>query len=173
MYHRITTIQKSPKPTTKKLTSVYCPIIDLSQDRSTIVGEIRGASSTLGFFQIVSHSISVTLIESMLKDMKNFYEQTTEFKMKFYNREVEKGVTYSTNLDFYQSKAELEGHHLGQVVQAVEVATPLGVIIGQVVQAVEVATPLGVIIGFLVYAYSDMDSSSEKDRLWVNKEQLI
>ncbi|GJY99366.1 1-aminocyclopropane-1-carboxylate oxidase homolog 3-like protein [Tanacetum coccineum] len=59
----------------------------------------------IGFFQIVNHSISVMLIESVLKDMKNFFEQTTEFKMKFYNIEVEKGVTYSANLDLYQSKA--------------------------------------------------------------------
>ncbi|PWA61707.1 oxoglutarate/iron-dependent dioxygenase [Artemisia annua] len=94
-----------PSPQPKNQPRLTVPVIDLSQDRSTVVDEIRGASSILGFFQIVNHSISVTSIESVLKDMKNFYEQTTEYKMKFYNREVEKGVTYSTNMDLYKSKA--------------------------------------------------------------------
>ncbi|PWA80742.1 Non-heme dioxygenase N-terminal domain-containing protein [Artemisia annua] len=94
-----------PSPQPKNQPRLTVPVIDLSQDRSTVVDEIRGASSTLGFFQIVNHSISVTSIESVIKDMKNFYEQTTEYKMKFYNREVEKGVTYSTNMDLYKSKA--------------------------------------------------------------------
>ncbi|KAI3720153.1 hypothetical protein L6452_21066 [Arctium lappa] len=81
------------------------PIVDLSQQRSTVVEEIRRSSSTLGFFQIVNHSISQTVIDSAIDAMKKFYEQSTEYKMQFYHREAGKGAAYSTNFDLYQSKA--------------------------------------------------------------------
>ena len=60
----------------------------MSQDRSKVVEEIRRSSSTLGFFQIVNHSVPLARIDSVLNDTKKFYEQSTEYKMQFYNREL-------------------------------------------------------------------------------------
>ena len=77
----------------------------MSQDRSKVVEEIRRSSSTLGFFQIVNHSVPLARIDSVLNDTKKFYEQSTEYKMQFYNRELEKGATYFSNYDLYQTKA--------------------------------------------------------------------
>ncbi|PWA80687.1 oxoglutarate/iron-dependent dioxygenase [Artemisia annua] len=94
-----------PGPQPKTRPQLTVPVIDLSQDRSKVVEEIRRCASTLGFFQIVNHSIPVTLIGSVLNDTKKFYEQSTEYKMQFYGRETENGATYATNLDLYQSKA--------------------------------------------------------------------
>ncbi|GKE00500.1 1-aminocyclopropane-1-carboxylate oxidase homolog 3-like protein, partial [Tanacetum coccineum] len=94
-----------PGPQPKTRPQLTVPVIDLSQDRSKVVEEIRRCASTLGFFQIVNHSIPVTLIDSVLNDTKKFFEKSTEYKMQFYGREVENGATYASNLDLYQSKA--------------------------------------------------------------------
>ncbi|KAI3520548.1 hypothetical protein L1887_09997 [Cichorium endivia] len=37
--------------------------------------------------------------------LKTFFEQSTNYKMQFYHREIGKGTTYSTYFDLYQSKA--------------------------------------------------------------------
>ncbi|KAK1413715.1 hypothetical protein QVD17_35493 [Tagetes erecta] len=92
-----------PKPKNKPRLTV--PVIDLSGERSTIVEQIRQACSTLGFFQIVNHSVPVSVIDSAIGSMKEFFEQSTEYKMRFYHREAGKGAAYSTNFDLYQSKA--------------------------------------------------------------------
>nr|GEW02373.1 1-aminocyclopropane-1-carboxylate oxidase homolog 3-like [Tanacetum cinerariifolium] len=77
---------------------------------------------------------------------EELYEQTTKFKMKFYNREVEKGVTYSTNLGLYQSKAV----SWRDTIQMSSTTPP------------NQGENRGDNARFLVYAYSDMDSSSEE-----------
>ncbi|KAK9074562.1 hypothetical protein SSX86_007160 [Deinandra increscens subsp. villosa] len=94
-----------PGPKPKNRPQLTIPVIDLSGEKSTVVEEIRRSASTLGFFQIVNHSIPPTLIESAIGSMKEFFEQSTEYKMQFYHREAGKGAAYSTNFDLYQSKA--------------------------------------------------------------------
>ncbi|KAL7604781.1 1-aminocyclopropane-1-carboxylate oxidase homolog 1 [Lactuca sativa] len=94
-----------PGPKPKNRPKLTVPVIDLSAERSTVVEEIRRSASTLGFFQIVNHSIPTTLIDSVLNGLKSFFEQPTEYKMQFYHREAGKGAAYSTNFDLYQSKA--------------------------------------------------------------------
>ncbi|KAK9074560.1 hypothetical protein SSX86_007158 [Deinandra increscens subsp. villosa] len=94
-----------PGPKPKNRPQLTIPVIDLSGERSTVVEEIRRSSSTLGFFQIVNHSIPPTLIESVIGSMKEFFEQSTEYKMRFYTREDGKSVAYHTNFDLYRSKA--------------------------------------------------------------------
>ncbi|GKB91193.1 1-aminocyclopropane-1-carboxylate oxidase homolog 3-like protein [Tanacetum coccineum] len=59
------------------------PVIDMSQDRSKVVEQVRKLSSTLGFFQIVNHGVEVKMIESVLNDVKSFYEAEDEYKMRF------------------------------------------------------------------------------------------
>ncbi|XP_076947214.1 1-aminocyclopropane-1-carboxylate oxidase homolog 3-like [Bidens hawaiensis] len=81
------------------------PIINLSDEKSTVVDQIKKSSSTLGFFQIVNHSIPVTVIDSVIGSMKEFFEQPNEYKMQFYHREAGKGAAYWTNFDLFMSKA--------------------------------------------------------------------
>ncbi|KAK9074561.1 hypothetical protein SSX86_007159 [Deinandra increscens subsp. villosa] len=94
-----------PGPKPKNRPQLTIPVIDLSGERSTVVEEIRRSCSTLGFFQIVNHSIPPTVIESVIGSMKEFFEESTEYKMRFYTREDGKTVAYSTNFDLFQSKA--------------------------------------------------------------------
>lgn len=94
-----------PGPKPKNRPKLTVPVIDLSGERSAVVEEVRRSASTLGFFQIVNHSIPKTLIDSVLNDIKTFFEQSTDYKMQFYHREIGKGAAYSTNFDLYQSKA--------------------------------------------------------------------
>ncbi|KAJ9563104.1 hypothetical protein OSB04_008264 [Centaurea solstitialis] len=94
-----------PGPKPKNRPRLTVPVINLSGERSTVVEEIRRSASTLGFFQIVNHGVSQSLIDSAINGVKKFFEQSTEYKMQFYHREVGKGAAYSTNFDLYQSKA--------------------------------------------------------------------
>ncbi|KAJ0435814.1 putative deacetoxyvindoline 4-hydroxylase [Helianthus annuus] len=94
-----------PGPKPKNRPRLTIPVIDLSGDRSTVVEQIRQSASTLGFFHIINHSIPVTLIDSAVGSVKEFFEQPNEYKMRFYHREAGKGAAYSTNFDLYQSKA--------------------------------------------------------------------
>lgn len=93
--------ENRPVPKPKNRPQLTVPVIDLSKNRSTVVEEIKRSSSTLGFFQIVNHGVPVELIDSV----KKFFEESNEYKMKFYHREAGKGAAYSTNFDLYQSKA--------------------------------------------------------------------
>ncbi|GKB91192.1 1-aminocyclopropane-1-carboxylate oxidase homolog 3-like protein [Tanacetum coccineum] len=88
-----------------KKTMQTVPVIDMSQDRSEVVEQVRKMSSTLGFFQVVNHGVDVKMIESVVNDVKKFFEMDDEYKMRFYSREAGKGVSYSTNFDLFRSKA--------------------------------------------------------------------
>ncbi|KAK9074559.1 hypothetical protein SSX86_007157 [Deinandra increscens subsp. villosa] len=94
-----------PGPKPKKRPQLTIPVIDLSGERSTVVEEIRRSCCTLGFFQIVNHSIPPTLIGSVISSTKEFFEQSTEYKMRFYTRDGEKSVAYHTDFEMYRSKA--------------------------------------------------------------------
>ncbi|KAJ9563967.1 hypothetical protein OSB04_009127 [Centaurea solstitialis] len=95
-----------PGPKPKNRPRLTVPVVDLSGQRSTVVEEIRRSASTLGFFQVVNHGISPSLIDSATNGVKEFFEQSNEYKMKFYHREeATLGTAYSTNHDLYQSRA--------------------------------------------------------------------
>nr|ALG05126.1 2-oxoglutarate-dependent dioxygenase [Sinopodophyllum hexandrum] len=81
------------------------PLIDLSQPRQTIVDQIRDASRTWGFFQILNHGIPPEFLDRLITSIKAFNEQPTETKAQHYSREIGRGVAFSTNFDLFQSKA--------------------------------------------------------------------
>ncbi|OUZ99385.1 Oxoglutarate/iron-dependent dioxygenase [Macleaya cordata] len=85
------------------------PIIDLSSvnshRRSIIVDQIKEASRTWGFFQIINHDIPLDVLDRTICSIKAFNEQPTEIKSKYYTREMGKGVSFLTNIDLFQSKA--------------------------------------------------------------------
>ncbi|XP_027153501.1 1-aminocyclopropane-1-carboxylate oxidase homolog 3-like isoform X2 [Coffea eugenioides] len=96
----------NPKdPNNRPGTKPTIPVIDFSSSRSTIVDEIRRASSTLGFFQIINHSVPVASIKKILGSIQEFYELPEDAKMEYYTRDMSRGAAYSTNFDLYQSKA--------------------------------------------------------------------
>ncbi|XP_058083034.1 1-aminocyclopropane-1-carboxylate oxidase homolog 1-like [Magnolia sinica] len=97
------------KTSATDLTDIKIPIIDMegveSDRRLEIVDEIRSASETWGFFQVVNHGIPVSLLEEMIKGVCRFFEQPDEAKMEYYTRDSKRKVLYSSNFDLYQSTA--------------------------------------------------------------------
>uniref|UniRef100_A0A7N0RHL3 Fe2OG dioxygenase domain-containing protein n=1 Tax=Kalanchoe fedtschenkoi TaxID=63787 RepID=A0A7N0RHL3_KALFE len=86
------------------------PVIDLSDlesptRRRLVVDQVRLAASTWGFFQVVSHGISASVMERTSAAIKAFHEQPHQEKIKHYKRDEMNGFIYSTNNDLYRSKA--------------------------------------------------------------------
>ncbi|KAK2635592.1 hypothetical protein Ddye_030384 [Dipteronia dyeriana] len=81
------------------------PTIDLSDLRPTIVEKIARASRDLGFFQIVNHGIEPEILERLIGAIKGFHEQPAEIKAPVYSRERNRGVSFSSNVDLFSSKA--------------------------------------------------------------------
>ncbi|MCL7041839.1 hypothetical protein MKW94_004401 [Papaver nudicaule] len=93
-----------------KLTSDYeIPTVDLSRidtdHRFTIVDQIKEASSTWGFFQVINHDVPLDVLNRALLSIKAFNEQPNEVKSKCYCRENERGMTFASNFDLFQTKA--------------------------------------------------------------------
>ncbi|KAJ0769915.1 putative deacetoxyvindoline 4-hydroxylase [Helianthus annuus] len=100
-------------PTPENLNSEHpedltLPTIDLqgindSIRRKEVVEQVKDASETWGFFQIVNHGIPISVLEEMIKGMKDFHEQESEMKKKWYTREVsgKTRVVYNSNFDLY------------------------------------------------------------------------
>ncbi|KAM3281512.1 1-aminocyclopropane-1-carboxylate oxidase 4 isoform X1 [Capsicum chacoense] len=97
--------EPDPKPKTRPGYKHSIPVVDFSAPRSKIVEQVHNASTTLGFFQIINHSVHVQAINKVVNSIKAFNEQEDEVKMKYYSRDMSRGVAYSTNFDLYNSKA--------------------------------------------------------------------
>ncbi|CAI9778921.1 unnamed protein product [Fraxinus pennsylvanica] len=90
-------------------TSSGIPIIDLSNVNSAdhrliIVEQVRAAANTWGFFQVINHCIPLSVLDEITAAIKSFHEQPHELKAKYYVRQGQSGVTYSSNYDLFQSK---------------------------------------------------------------------
>ncbi|KAK4850856.1 hypothetical protein QYF36_010368 [Acer negundo] len=81
------------------------PTIDLSDLRPSIVEKIARASRDLGFFQIVNHGIEPEILERLIGAIKGFHEQPPEIKAPVYCREMNRGVSFFSNVDLFRSKA--------------------------------------------------------------------
>ena len=85
------------------------PVIDLgglvakdsAPQRAEIVERVREASEKWGFFQIVNHGISESVLEEIKDGVRRFHEQETEAKKAFYSRDPAKLVAYNSNFDLY------------------------------------------------------------------------
>ncbi|XP_059632379.1 1-aminocyclopropane-1-carboxylate oxidase homolog 1-like [Cornus florida] len=87
------------------------PTIDLNgidEDpirRKEIVDQVREASETWGFFQVINHGIPVSILEEMMEGVRRFNEQDTEVKKQWYTRDATKTVVYQCNFDLHTAPA--------------------------------------------------------------------
>ncbi|KAL0368414.1 UNVERIFIED_CONTAM: 1-aminocyclopropane-1-carboxylate oxidase [Sesamum calycinum] len=88
---------------------VSIPVLDLDgidKDpgrRRDVVHSVRQASETWGFFQVVNHGVPVNVLDEMLEGVRQFYEQDTEVKKKWYTRDGSETVVYNSNFDLYSA----------------------------------------------------------------------
>ncbi|WMV44872.1 hypothetical protein MTR67_038259 [Solanum verrucosum] len=66
-----------------------------------IVDEVRDASETWGFFQVVKNGIPTSVWEEMLQGTREFFEQDVEAKKQYYTRDTTKRVIDTSNFDLY------------------------------------------------------------------------
>ncbi|WCJ24001.1 2-oxoglutarate (2OG) and Fe(II)-dependent oxygenase superfamily protein [Euphorbia peplus] len=84
------------------------PVIDLSgvnkdsSQHKEVVEQVRKASETWGFFQVINHGIPVNILEEMKEGVRRFHEQDSEIKKKFYTRDDTRKVGYYSNYDLYK-----------------------------------------------------------------------
>ncbi|KAI3908007.1 hypothetical protein MKW98_003652 [Papaver atlanticum] len=71
--------------------------IGYEQRNKEIVKEIRHASETWGFFQLINHGIPITVMDEMIKGVKRFHEQDAEMKKPMYSRDPNKSTVYFDN----------------------------------------------------------------------------
>ncbi|KAL0349009.1 UNVERIFIED_CONTAM: Deacetoxyvindoline 4-hydroxylase [Sesamum angustifolium] len=94
---------------TCKKAQVQVPVIDLSgiQDsdrRKRVLEDVRIASETWGFFQVVNHGIPLTVLDGMIDGVRKFNEQDVEEKKKYYSRDRTRGARFYSSHDLYISR---------------------------------------------------------------------
>ncbi|KAK6126425.1 hypothetical protein DH2020_039813 [Rehmannia glutinosa] len=87
---------------------VGIPVIDLSdvhllEKRAAIVEKIRDAAGNWGFFQVVKHSVPLSVLDEIIGAIKAFHEQPQAAKAEYYARDEHGGVTFSSNHDLFRS----------------------------------------------------------------------
>ncbi|XP_047341681.1 1-aminocyclopropane-1-carboxylate oxidase homolog 1-like [Impatiens glandulifera] len=92
-------------PSSRSKSSYQIPIIDLSNHRTKIIDQIKSASSSLGFFQIINHNVPKQTLNHAISSVKAFNELPTDEKSQYYHRNLGRGASFSTNFDLYQSQA--------------------------------------------------------------------
>lgn len=83
------------------------PIINLDDmkkggdSREEVVREVRKASETWGFFQILNHGIPANMLDGALDEVRGFHEQDTEVKKEYYTRDRTRRFVYNSNFDLF------------------------------------------------------------------------
>ncbi|KAI3888065.1 hypothetical protein MKX03_027357 [Papaver bracteatum] len=84
------------------------PTVDLysiNTHRSLIVDQIKEASTTWGLFRVINHDVPLDVLNRAILSIKDFNEQSKEVKAKYYCRVNDRGMTFASNFDLFQSKA--------------------------------------------------------------------
>ncbi|KAK6161328.1 hypothetical protein DH2020_004709 [Rehmannia glutinosa] len=95
--------------TYKNTTQIQVPVIDLSDiqinagRRKRIVEQVRIASETWGFFQVVNHGIPLTVLDGMIDGVRKFNEQDVEEK-----RSIIRGITREKGVASFLQEAAVE-----------------------------------------------------------------
>nr|XP_016449244.1 PREDICTED: protein DOWNY MILDEW RESISTANCE 6-like [Nicotiana tabacum] len=81
------------------------PVIDLSglngpvEQRLATIHAISSASAEWGFFRVTNHGIEISVMDEMLKAVKEFFNLPLEEKMRYASEDVMDPVRYGTSLN--------------------------------------------------------------------------
>ncbi|PIN23100.1 Iron/ascorbate family oxidoreductase [Handroanthus impetiginosus] len=99
----INTSEKLPsRDYSKDGLKIEIPVIDFQgiegggSRRMEIIDEIRRASETWGFFQMVNHGVPMSVLDAILESTRRFHEQPTEAKMELYSSDSRRNVRFYT-----------------------------------------------------------------------------
>ncbi|KAI3974038.1 hypothetical protein MKX01_026435 [Papaver californicum] len=88
---------------------VDIPVINLQgmdERRKEIIDEVRVASETWGFFQLVNHGIPISVTNEMLQGVQRFHEEEdVELKQHLYTKDLSRKVQFDSNFDLYRSRS--------------------------------------------------------------------
>ena len=85
----------------------YCAVhcMRVGPSGQELVGLVRAAAETAGFFQVVNHGVPADLLAEMLASVRRFHESPAEAKTPHYTRDLAKKVRFNSNFDLFQSPA--------------------------------------------------------------------
>ncbi|XP_051129766.1 1-aminocyclopropane-1-carboxylate oxidase homolog 1-like [Andrographis paniculata] len=90
-------------------TPIQVPVIDMADfqadtwRRRRIVEQVRAASETWGFFQVVNHGIPQSVLDDVINGVREFHEQDLEKKKLFYTRDTSKALRLCCNHDLFKA----------------------------------------------------------------------
>ncbi|KAL1191301.1 1-aminocyclopropane-1-carboxylate oxidase-like protein 9 [Cardamine amara subsp. amara] len=88
------------------------PIIDLGEikngnedktARNDVVSKIKDAAENWGFFQVINHSVPLTVLEEIKKGVRRFHEQDLEVKKPYMSTGFDKRFNYNNSFSIYHS----------------------------------------------------------------------
>ncbi|KAL6605987.1 hypothetical protein ACP70R_041640 [Stipagrostis hirtigluma subsp. patula] len=104
--HPPDTLRQEVITSSSPTTDVSIPVVDLSAaPREEVVGRVREAAETVGFFQVVNHGVADEVLAGMVAAVRRFHEQSAEAKRSYYTRDRAHKVRFNSNFDLFQSPA--------------------------------------------------------------------
>ncbi|KAL4571013.1 hypothetical protein LXL04_017763 [Taraxacum kok-saghyz] len=70
--------------------------------RKEVIGKVKDALESWGFFQMVNHGIPISVMEEMKKGVIGFHEQDSEVKKEWYTRDRRR-LVYNSNFDLFSA----------------------------------------------------------------------
>ncbi|CAJ2659234.1 unnamed protein product [Trifolium pratense] len=104
---KIPTLFHNPPHNFSTNTKQTIPVIDFTNigkdpnARQEIIRQVREASETWGFFQVINHGVPLNVLQDMKDGVTRFHEQDTEVKKEMYTRDLTKPFMYNSNFALY------------------------------------------------------------------------
>ncbi|GMG99020.1 hypothetical protein Nepgr_000860 [Nepenthes gracilis] len=97
-----------PSESSDQKSQLAIPVIDLAgieddaEKRREVVKKVADASEKWGFFQVVNHGISQSMMDEVLEGVRRFNELDVEEKKKFYTRDYSSKFVFNSNFYLYE-----------------------------------------------------------------------